>query len=409
MSFVEKRFIEKRKEFRPATGEAPFALKEVFFSRTDERGVIQAANYIFARVAHYSWEEILGAPHKLIRHPDMPKGVFWLLWNTIQKGEPMGAYVKNLAKDGLHYWVFAVVIPIEGGYLSNRIKPSSPTFDLVRDLYAEALKREKEDGLSPEQSAQFLLERIKALGFDDYNQFATQALSQELTARQEGIGGKPDLLIRKADTMLKNAAELENETLSLIREFETMRTIPHNMRVIASRLEPTGGPVSTLSQNYGAMSQEISDWFDHHVNGPDSTFATIKSSANNVVFMRCMARIMTETVRQLDRERRSLGDIDIAAEREILNKVKTDYDALTQKRTAQVYEEAGKILAACRIMHRQVLGLSTTRVMCKIEGARIAGQGESLHDIIKQLETFQSRIKARLDQIAQIGELIQAG
>ena len=402
-------FVEKRKEFRPPTGEAPFDLKEVFFSRTDERGVIQAGNYVFRRVAHYTWDEMIGAPHKIIRHPDMPKGVFWLLWNTIKKGDAMGAYVKNLAQDGLYYWVFAVVIPVEGGYLSNRIKPSSDMLDTIKKLYREALRGEQEQGRSPEQSAQWILGEIQKLGFEDYLQFSTHALSHELTTREKSLHGKPDRVIHNANTLLENATRLEQETRALIAEFETMRTIPHNMRVIASRLEPTGGPVSTLSQNYGAMSQEISDWFEKHVNGADSNFTTIKSSANMVVFMRCMAKILSETVVQLDRERRGLGSIDLSAERQILNKVKADYDVLTRKRSQQVTEEAQKILAACRIMHRQVLGLSTTRVMCKIEGARVANQGESLRDIILQLETFQTRIKTRLDQIAQIGEQIEAG
>ena len=402
-------FVEKRNEFRPQSGEAPFELHEVFFSRTDTRGIIQAGNYIFRRVADYAWEEMVGAPHKLIRHPDMPKAVFWMLWNTIQRGEAMGAYVKNLAKDGLYYWVFAVVIPVEGGYLSTRIKPSSPLLETVVGLYETALAAERDDGLTPEASAQALQNSIQALGFDDYLHFSTHALSQELNAREQSLKGIPDRTIHRARELLDYAAKLERETHALIGDFNTMRTIPHNMRVIASRLEPTGGPVSTLSQNYGAMSQEISDWFEQHVDGEDSTFSTIKSSANMVVFMRCMAKILTETVTQLDSERRGLGTIDLPSERQILNRVKSDYDAETRKRSQQVAEEAKKILAACRVMHRQVLGLSTTRVMCKIEGARVANQGESLHDIIIQLETFQTRIKARLDEIAHIAERILAG
>ncbi len=400
-------FVDRRQEKRPKTGEAPFHLPEVFFSRTDERGVIQSGNYIFRRVADYDWDEMIGAPHKIIRHPDMPRGVFWLLWNTIQKGEAMGAYVKNLAKDGLYYWVYAVVIPVEGGYLSNRIKPTSPLLDQVKSLYRDALAAEREEGLSPEQSAARILERIKALGFDDYLHFSTHALYSELNAREKTLRGAPDRSVLRANEMLENATRLEEKTRALIREFQTMGTIPHNMRVIASRLEPTGGPISTLSQNYGAISREISDWFEQHVNDPDSNFATIKHSATMVVFMRCMAKILTETVEQLDRERRSLGKIDLSQERKTLNTVKADYDAQTRKMSVQVREEAEKILSACRIMHRQVLGLSTTRIMCKIEGARVSIQGESLHDIILQLETFQTRIKTQLDKIAAIAERIQ--
>ena len=402
-------FIDRRNETRPSSGEAPFHLNEVFFSRTDERGVIQSANYIFRRVAHYDWSELIGAPHKRIRHPDMPKGVFWLLWDTIQKGEAMGAYVNNLAKDGLNYWVFATVMPCPGGYLSTRIKPTSPTLDVVKSLYADLLRAEKEQGLSPEESAALLQERIRDLGFDSYSHFAAHALSEELISRDEGLGNIKDRMIRKSRQTLENAAKLEQETYALIEEFQTMRTIPHNMRVIASRLEPTGGPVSTLSQNYGAMSHEISDWFEQHVNGPDSNFTTIKDSTNTAMFLRCMARIITESDIQLERERRKLGDFDIASERALLNDLRAHYEDLSKKRTAMVLEEAGKIIAACRIMHRQVLGLSTTRVMCKIEGARVSVQGESLRDIILQLETFQTRIRNRLDAIQQIAEQIHAG
>lgn len=80
-------FNDRRLNTRPAQGEAPFGLHEVFISRTDERGVIKAANYVFKRVTHYEWEELLGAPHKIIRHPDMPKGVFQLFWDTLKRGE----------------------------------------------------------------------------------------------------------------------------------------------------------------------------------------------------------------------------------------------------------------------------------------------------------------------------------
>ncbi len=400
-------FIERRRELRPAKGEAPFRLEEVFFSRTDERGIIRAGNYIFRRTADFAWEEMLGAPHKIVRHPDMPKGVFWLLWNTIKKGEAMGAYVKNKAKDGLHYWVFATIMPCEGGYLSVRIKPTTELFDAAQAIYATALEAEQKDGLTPEQSAGLILEELKRKGFATYAQFCTKALSDELVARDKGLDWPEDLKIAANRKMLAHAEQLEEETAALIREFETMRTIPHNMRVIASRLEPTGGPVSTLSQNYGAMSHEISDWFEQHVNGKDSNFATILNSTSTSMFMLCMARILVESSNQLFKERRKLGDINIEKERARLAVLKDGYTEQSRTCIARVRGEANRILAACRIMHRQILGLSTTRVMCKIEGARIANQGQSLHDIITQLESFQSRIKTRLDRISQIAEAIE--
>ena len=119
--------------------EVPFIFDELFFSRTDGRGVILAGNSVFQRVSHYSWNELIKKPHNVIRHPDMPKGVFWLLWDTIKRGDPVGAYVKNRAKDGRYYWVFAIITPVEGGYLSVRLKPSSDLFAVVAQEYKSLL------------------------------------------------------------------------------------------------------------------------------------------------------------------------------------------------------------------------------------------------------------------------------
>jgi aerotaxis receptor len=76
-----------------STSEALFHLSELFYSRTDERGVIEAGNSVFQRVAGHEWDDLIGAPHKIIRHSDMPKGVFQLMWDTLKDGQPMGAYV----------------------------------------------------------------------------------------------------------------------------------------------------------------------------------------------------------------------------------------------------------------------------------------------------------------------------
>lgn len=400
-------FVDRRVETRPSSGEAPFGLNEVFFSRTDSRGVIQAGNYVFRRVGGYPWEELIGAPHKVIRHPDMPKGVFSLFWDTIQRGEFMGAYVKNKAKDGLYYWVFAVVVPCQDGYLSARIKPSSKLFEEVRGLYAQMLKREKEHGVKPEESAQYLLDWLESHGYENYHQFAAHALSQELIARDTGLGNQPHARIQELTGMLRNAETLVEETEGLIADFDAMHTIPHNLRVLASRIEPSGGPVTVLSQNYGSMSREMSDWFAAHVMGKNSNFAKIKSSVNDSLFVEGMARILIECDHQLQRERRELGELDMESERNILGDLVQEQVKRAQDGMKEVHQEADRITSACQIMHRHFLGLSSTRVLLKIESARLTDSGETLADIIDQLGGFQERISRRLDRIGKLSEEIR--
>ncbi|MCM3661296.1 PAS domain-containing protein [Georgenia satyanarayanai] len=119
-----------------------FGEDEIIVSKTDLKGRITYANDVFLRVSAYSEDEVLGQPHSLIRHPEMPRGLFHLLWETIQTGEEIFAYINNLAKDGAHYWVLAHVTPTRDsrgavvGYHSSRRSPSPAAVARVARIYA---------------------------------------------------------------------------------------------------------------------------------------------------------------------------------------------------------------------------------------------------------------------------------
>lgn len=169
-----------------------FRIEELFFSITDPRGVILHRNDVFTRISGYSTAELIGAPHSILRHPDMPRVVFKLLWDTIEAGQTIAAYVKNLAKDGRYYWVMAVVMPSRDGYLSIRLKPSSPLFPVVQKLYGELLSIEQAIESEPKRrpeamqaSAARLMEALKVHGFRDYQAFMQTALSTEMVLRQQ--------------------------------------------------------------------------------------------------------------------------------------------------------------------------------------------------------------------------------
>ena len=125
----------------PSGVERFFGADEIIVSKTDLKGIITYANPVFLRVAGYREEDILGKPHNLIRHPDMPRCVFKLLWDTIAAGQEIFAYVKNMAANGDHYWVHAHVTPTFGpdgkitGYHSNRRVPSREAVGKAEELY----------------------------------------------------------------------------------------------------------------------------------------------------------------------------------------------------------------------------------------------------------------------------------
>ena len=133
----------------PTGREIRFGDEEVIVSKTDLKGHITYANLVFERTSGYSEADLLGQPHNLIRHPDMPACVFQLLWETIQRRQEIFAYVLNLAKDGGHYWVFAHVTPsydLAGnhvGYHSNRRAPYADALPAVKSLYTQLCAEEK--------------------------------------------------------------------------------------------------------------------------------------------------------------------------------------------------------------------------------------------------------------------------
>jgi PAS domain S-box-containing protein len=123
---------------------------EIIVSKTDLKGRITYTNRVFMRLADYGEGELLGAPHSIIRHPDMPRCIFKLLWDTIQAGKEIFAYVVNRSKNGDHYWVLAHVTPsfdaggnIMGYHSSRRVPDRTILEQTVSPLYRTLLQEEQ--------------------------------------------------------------------------------------------------------------------------------------------------------------------------------------------------------------------------------------------------------------------------
>ncbi|MDP6473599.1 MAG: PAS domain-containing protein [Alphaproteobacteria bacterium] len=163
----------------PSGRERFFGEDDIIVSKTDIRGHITYANDIFLNVALMRENQAIGAPHSVIRHPDMPRAVFKLLWDTLEAGNEIFAYVKNMALNGDHYWVFAHATPSfddKGtiiGYHSNRRVPDRPAVEFISGLYDSLLAEEqghtdRKQGM--EASFQMLVDILKEKGVS-YDEF----------------------------------------------------------------------------------------------------------------------------------------------------------------------------------------------------------------------------------------------
>lgn len=143
--------------------------EELIITKTDAAGHITYANRVFTRIAEYPEYELLGKAHNLIRHPDMPRGVFRLMWKTLQAGQEFFGFIKNYTASGNYYWVFANVTPDYGhdrklaGYYSVRRQPARAAVEKIIPIYEQMRKIEaKENKVSaPDVSMNWLLEEVK--------------------------------------------------------------------------------------------------------------------------------------------------------------------------------------------------------------------------------------------------------
>lgn len=155
-------------------GELKFLETELIVSKTDTKGNITYGNELFQKLAGRSEGEILNKPHNIIRHPDMPKIIFKLLWEYIENGKEIYAYSKNLSKNGDYYWVFANITPSYDkdrrviGYYSVRRKPSEKALSVIKPLYKKLLSAEKMGGM---KASQKLLDEVIEQNGGRYDEF----------------------------------------------------------------------------------------------------------------------------------------------------------------------------------------------------------------------------------------------
>jgi PAS domain S-box-containing protein len=122
-------------------------------SKTDAKGRLTYCNRIFIEFSGFSEQELLGQQHNIVRHPDMPRSVFNLLWQTVKAGDEFFGYVKNISRDGSYYWVFANVTPSYTagagailGYFSVRRKPEPEKIRIIDSVYQDMLAAEQRAG-----------------------------------------------------------------------------------------------------------------------------------------------------------------------------------------------------------------------------------------------------------------------
>ncbi|MFY0660390.1 MAG: PAS domain-containing protein [Shimia sp.] len=383
--------------------EVRFANESIITSATDPRGVIQFANDKFVEVGGYSLEELINAPHKIMRHPDMPKGVFYLMWECLKAGQPICTYVKNKTKSGGYYWVLAVVTQTENGFLSARIRPGTELFETTKEMYVSLLQEEKDKNLTPEQSGARLLEMIKEAGYPTLEAYGIEALNLEFKNRNII---EPNLVnsFSLMDELAEIISDMQDLVNSIEQGFERVRGEPVNLRILAGRLEGAGAALGTISQNYDAMAKEMHGLVGRLHDPENGSLVQMYSAVSHGRWSMQIAQLLGEAYDNVQPEDK---------ETDGANLLKEHHERMQQRSRSRLIEisSIGKSIPdICRSLRRRINGLDVVKLLCKVESGRMRDVDSGLDGIIARLENFHDNTDRHLaDLSAKASQVTQKG
>jgi len=167
-----------KKRVQPSQVEKVMRDDDFIVSKTDIQGRITYGNLTFQQFSGYPEQELLGAPHNIIRHPDMPRGIFKYVWDELVKGNDVVAYVKNMAADGSFYWVYANMTPSYDeakkviGYYSVRRAPRREGVKIIETIYRQMCAEESKVAIAaqPEVSLKIFKQMLaeKGVSYEDF-------------------------------------------------------------------------------------------------------------------------------------------------------------------------------------------------------------------------------------------------
>ncbi len=425
----------------PLDSARTFGTHELFFSSTDRKGVIAAGNSVFARIAGYSFEELIGQPHNIIRHPDMPRAVFKLFWDHLHDGKMVAAYVKNLAKDGCYYWVLALAIPAGDRYLSLRFKPTSTLQGTVAQLYTEMRRLETaaaddEGGAAGMEAAtDHLRTALRGLGYADYDAFMRAMLREELKSRdailnREKVEVVPPLpggrgataedqatvdalraiyesclqayqhlsqLFVRLDNYVALNERLGLKSSSVLELTKAFRFISLNTAVKSARLGQQGAGLGVIAGYLGDSSAGVSTI----VSGLTARIGTASERLAAVIFGLAGARLQTEMILVFCHELiTSVTTADAGDNAEVVSR---QHEMIEDLKNAFV-NTIGSTVDALSAFGQELSGLSTTsdelqKIMLTLEFTQLGGMVEAFR--LDQVATFGvifTEVRKQLDE-----------
>ncbi|MEL6952275.1 MAG: PAS domain-containing protein [Pseudomonadota bacterium] len=382
-----------------------FSERDLLMSRTDHTGIILTANQRFADVSGYSLGELIGKPHKIVRHSDMPRGVFHLQWAHLNDKKPFVGFVKNRAADRRHYWVLAVVLPLEIGHLSVRLKPRTKHLESAKKIYSKLLEAEKRERIDPAASSEALVKAVQEAGFQDYTHFACEALVEEAEGLRNVLQTEQTEDFATYEAISEQILELNGEVKSVVESFDRIQGSPANLSIQGSRLDEGAAAVKVIAQNYGLLSEQLRT----SINAVWASLHELNQTAQQGRMFAAAVSLYRYAIDQFEMEDWPPSAPPRDAEIAILKKCRADMDLPVQQCFRLIEAETRAFVDSIAKLRMQASGLAVTRVMCNIEAATVRGDTSGLSEITRRLSDFQRNLSLSLDNVQRVNAGLSQG
>lgn len=365
------KLINESREFKP---------EEMFFSRTDVTGRIIAGNSVFQQISGYDWGSLLQKPHNIIRHPDMPKSVFQLFWDLLLNNKPVAAYVKNLAADGKYYWVFALALPVENGYISVRIKPTSERLQVIENIYNQILSIEQKTNV--EEATKKLISELQKMGFENYHEFMIDSLLVEIISRNKILDKQISFdCLMDINKLHHLGKELTDKATGALKIHQSNRFQALNLEITSANSELTANSMGKIAHYFQGISQGIKT----EIIKLNSIVKSVNEKLKESQFLIASTDLVSEMVYSFEKER-LIDGINLNQEKEILK-------SLASHSFQEVYDnslELNIILRNLKLISEELAnsigGLEFVRITGKIEASTLDEEikfRSSIHEMSK--------------------------
>ncbi|DAB37950.1 MAG: hypothetical protein A2023_01560 [Sulfuricurvum sp. GWF2_44_89] len=411
--------------------EAKFDINELFFSITTHDSTILSGNEVFIRISGYTKEEVIGRYHNVVRHPDMPRVLFKIIWDSIHEFKPIAGYVKNRTKNGEYYWVFAALFPMKDRLVSIRIKPTSRFFAYAQELYPVILDTERRGGM--EASEALIPEVLNSIGYQNYDQFMSDALLEELKGRKNVVSFEPSRSSaeRSALPLYQHLQTVHGYTKELMEKYDgwfekidmfiqveslfkekslILRQVAREVVFLSLNASVSSYKVENGGETFGILARDVrtnAKENDELIAKIDCLVQELSESLNALVFsvsgIRLQSEMLTYFISELLCENCKVEHHEIEENMDTLITLVAQYAQKTDELQLTLERQIQEILKNLDQLEQQIMYLGYIQVYGIIEAASSQNETVSFEGIFSQLKTLIQKTSLELEAMQKLG------